>query len=76
MVAIPRKHYTRTKTGIVIGCAHINHLPPTVDEHTTIIQQTLLNRDKYSKRTKWQNTLYVLFVIGLMFFALVHSQPN
>lgn len=63
-MAMPRNYYTRTKTGIVIGCAHIPHLPPAIDEHTTTIQQALLNTYSCPQKAKWGLYLYVAVVLA------------
>lgn len=62
---MPRNHYTKTKTGIVIGCAHIPHLPPEIDEHTTTIQQVLLNTYSCPRKANWRNYLYVAALIAV-----------
>ena len=62
---MPRNHYTKTKTGIVIGCAHIPHLPPEIDEHTTTIQQVLLNTYSCPRKANWCNYLYVAALIAV-----------
>ena len=63
---MPRNQYTQTKTGIVIGCAHINHLPPTIDEHTTVIQQLLLDSYQNPSRDKWLGWAYAICVMVLI----------
>ena len=63
---MPRNQYTRTKTGIVIGCAHINHLPPTIDEHTTVIQQLLLDSYQNPSKDKWISWAYAIGVMALI----------
>ena len=63
---MPRNQYTQTKTGIVIGCAHINHLPPTIDEHTTVIQQLLLDSYQNPSRDKWLGWAYAICVMALI----------
>ena len=63
---MPRNQYTQTKTGIVIGCAHINHLPPTIDEHTTVIQQLLLDSYKNPSKDKWLGWAYAICVMALI----------
>ena len=73
---IPRNHYTRTKTGITIGCAHIPHLPPEIDEHTTIIQQALLNTCSCPRKTKWGNYLYVAVVLAVFAACYLFIQPT
>ena len=65
-VVMPRNHYTTTKTGIVIGCAHINYLPPTIDEHTTIIQQLLLNNYRNPSKDKCIRRTYAIGVMALI----------
>ena len=63
---MPRNQYTQTKTGIVIGCAHINHLPPTIDEHTTVIQQLLLDNYQNPSKDKWLGRTYAICVMALI----------
>ena len=63
---MPRNQYTQTKTGIVIGCAHINNLPPTIDEHTTVIQQLLLNSYQNPSKDKWFRRAYAICVMALI----------
>ena len=63
---MPRNQYTQTKTGIVIGCAHINHLPPTIDEHTTVIQQLLLDSYQNPSKDKWLGWVYATCVMALI----------
>ena len=73
---MPRNHYTRTKAGIVIGCAYIPHLPPVVDEHTTTIQQALLNTHGYPRKAKWGNCLYVAVVLAAFVVCYLLNQPT
>lgn len=68
---MPRNHYTTTKTGIVIGCAHIKYVPPTIDEHTTVIQQVLLSNYRDSskdKRIRWTYAIGVMVLITAIAF--------
>ena len=73
---MPRKHYTRTKTGITIGCAYIPHLPPEIDEHTTTIQQALLNTYSCPRKAKWGNYLYVAVVLAVFAACYLSIQPT
>lgn len=73
---MPRNQYTRTKSGIVIGCAHIARLPPTTDEHTTTIQQVLLNAYSCPRKAKWRNRLYVAAVLAIFVACALIAQPT
>ena len=73
---MPRKHYTRTKTGITIGCAYIPHLPPEIDEHTTTIQQALLNTYSCPRKAKWGSYLYVAAVLAVFVACYLLNQPT
>ena len=72
-MSLPRNQYTKTRTGIVIGAAHINRLPPVTDEHTALIQQVLLKSYASPALAKWANVLYVVLVVvvfaGLIIFV-------
>ena len=63
---MPRNQYTQTKTGIVIGCVHINHLPSTIDEHTTVIQQLLLDSYQNPSKDNWISWTYAIGVMALI----------
>ena len=76
MMPIPRNHYTRTKTGITIGCAYIPHLPPEIDEHTTTIQQALLNTYSCPRKAKWGSYLYVAAVLAVFAACYLFNQPT
>ena len=73
---MPRNQYTRTKAGIIIGCAHIPHLPPTIDEHTTTIQQVLLNAYSCPSKAKWRNYLYVAVLVAVLAVCILFGQPT
>lgn len=73
---MPRNHYTKTKTGIVIGCAHIPHLPPEIDEHTTLVQQVLLKQYSNPKHAKWLNYLYVAALIAVFTACVLFDNPQ
>lgn len=62
-VVMPRKHFTTTKTGIVIGCAHIHKPSYEVDSDMTLVQDRLLH-DRPPSPWPW-----VLGYIGLVCFA-------
>lgn len=65
-MSLPRNQYTRTKTGIVIGSACIYTRTPEIDEHTTLIQQVLLNDYANPRKTLWCSVLYVAALIGVI----------
>ena len=66
---LPRNHYTRTKTGIVIGCAAAPMRRPEIDEYTTTIQQALLGKYRNPAMAKWAWRIYLatlVLVFGLL----------
>lgn len=75
-MSLPRNQYTKTRTGIVIGGAHINRLPPVTDEHTSLIQQVLLKSYVNPAHAKWANVLYVVLVVAVFTGLFIFVQPT
>ena len=67
---LPRNHYARTKTGIVIGCAAPPMRRPEIDEHTVTIQQVLLGKYRNPSLAKWARRSYIAALV-LTFSLLV-----
>ena len=73
---MPRNHYVKTRTGVIIGCAAFMPQRPVVDEHTTLVQQVLLKQYSNPKHAKWLNWLYVAFVLAMFAAAFWFATPT
>ena len=71
---MPRNQYTVTRTGIVIGCAHIQKPYVPVDEHAQLIQNSLLN----SKEDVCTESVvaYIVTALVALIAALFHIFPQ
>lgn len=71
---MPRNQYTVTRTGIVVGCAHIQKPYVPVDEHAQLIQNSLLK----SKEDVCVQSIvaYIVTALVALIAALFHIFPQ
>lgn len=70
-VVMPRNQFATTKTGIVIGCAHIHKTSYEVDGDMSQIQDHLLHGRKPSLWPWVVGYIGLLCLIGALFAAVV-----
>lgn len=75
-VVMPRNHYTTTKTGIVIGSAHIHKPSYEVDGDMSRIQDHLLHGRKPSLWPWVVGYICLLCLMGAMFAAVVYYESQ
>lgn len=75
LTVMPRKMYTKTSTGIVIGSAYIQKASVSIDEDTQRIQNSLLAEPKES--ISWGTVVYILLVVFALFLVwfISHNTP-
>ena len=69
---MPRNHYVKTHTGVIIGCAAFMPQRPVVDEHTTLIQQVLVKQYTPPARHKFWAAVYLCILVLAFVLAGVY----